>query len=243
MLHRQSIIDFFEAVVDINSNKLVLAVSTYIQNPIQNDWFLCCAEIYSKLGDAFIFSLMDLFGIDDRGSNVDRSERTWLGVRKFFERKLPELKQVRDESMDSDDGKSRLYGAVLDEVIDTLERQLSEMAFFRSGEGMDVEIDEDKMEFAPLTNLGCESEFAKLDVRIVASGGSTSVQTHSRKNIVTTNRLLSDPSFTTLSNAEKRNKWKWARTSDNVSDVKEIESNCLHTVKMTKRLALMKKQN
>ena len=28
---------------------------------------------------------------------------------------------------------------------------------------------------------GCEAEFAKLDVRIVASGGSTSVQTHSRK--------------------------------------------------------------
>ena len=37
------------------------------------------------------------------------------------------------------------------------------------------------MKFAPVTNLGCEAEFAKLDVRMVASGGSTSVQTHSRK--------------------------------------------------------------
>ncbi|QQP51547.1 Hypothetical protein FKW44_012954, partial [Caligus rogercresseyi] len=52
--------------------------------------------------------------------------------------------------------------------------------------------------FVPLTNLGCESEFAKLDVRIEASGGSTSVHTHSRKNVVTTNRLLTDPSFSKL---------------------------------------------
>ena len=67
----------------------------------------------------------------------------------------------------------------------------------------------------------CEAEFVKLDVRIVASGGSTSVQTHSRKNILTTNRLLSDPYFTMLSESEKRQKFKWARCSDNVLKVKE----------------------
>ena len=72
LCRRQSIIDFFEAVVDTNSNKLVLAVSTYIQN----DWFLCCAEIYSKLGDVFIFPLMDLLGIDDRGGNVEKESGT-----------------------------------------------------------------------------------------------------------------------------------------------------------------------
>ena len=32
LCRQQSVIDFFDAVVDINSNKLVLAVSTYIQN-------------------------------------------------------------------------------------------------------------------------------------------------------------------------------------------------------------------
>ena len=38
-----------------------------------------------------------------------------------------------------------------------------------------------KPEYASLTNLGCEFEFAKLDVRIAASSGSTTVQTYSRK--------------------------------------------------------------
>ena len=64
--------------------------------------------------------------------------------------------------------------------------------------------DVSKLEYAPLTNLGREFEFAKLDVRIVASGGSTTVQTYSRKNIVTTNRLLTDPSFSELGSTEKQ---------------------------------------
>ena len=75
----------------------------------------------------------------------------------------------------------------------------------------------------------------------MASGGSTSVQTHSRKIIVTTNRLLSDPYFIMLSDTEKRQTFKWARCSDNVLKVKEIESNYLLTIKMSKRLSLMKK--
>ena len=51
---------FFDALVDINANKLVLSVSTYKQN----DWILCCARIHSQLKDVFIFLLMDLLGID-----------------------------------------------------------------------------------------------------------------------------------------------------------------------------------
>ena len=64
------------------------------------------------------------------------------------------------------------------------------------------------MKFASVTNLGGDAEFAKLDVRIVASGRSTSVQTYSRKNIIMTNRLLLDLSFTMLSDTEKRQQWK-----------------------------------
>ena len=46
---------FDRPIVDVNSNKLVLAVSTCIQN----DWFLCGAKMYSRLGDIFIFPLME----------------------------------------------------------------------------------------------------------------------------------------------------------------------------------------
>ena len=93
---------FFYAIVDVNSNKLVLAVSTYIQN----DWFLCCAKMYSRLGDIFIFPWMEILGIDSRGRLVDKSERNWAGVCSFFERKLPELKQIRDDAMVSNEGQS-----------------------------------------------------------------------------------------------------------------------------------------
>ena len=38
---RDSIMAFFEAIVDENANKLVMAVSTYIQN----DWFVMCSDV------------------------------------------------------------------------------------------------------------------------------------------------------------------------------------------------------
>ena len=43
--------------------------------------------------------------------------------------------------------------------------------------------DEEKLQYAPLTNLGCESEFAKLDNRVRVAGGMTSVSTHSKKTL------------------------------------------------------------
>ena len=115
----------------------------------------------------------------------------------------------------ADDGQSRLSGVVLDEVIETLERQLSEMEFFQnSDEAGPANSDVSKLEYAPLTNLGCESEFAKLEARTAASGGLTTVQTHSRKNIVTTNPF---PTWVALKNNkngsgfEHRRMWPLSR--------------------------------
>ena len=51
--------------------------------------------------------------------------------------------------------------------------------------------------------LGCESEIGKLDNRLHVSGGSATVQTLSMKNIVSTNKLLSDQSFKELSEDEE----------------------------------------
>ena len=236
---RQSILDFFDAVVDVNANKLVLAVSTYIQN----DWFLCCSEVYKMLGDVVILTLMDLLGIDKREENT--YDRNWNGLRHFFRDKIPELMRIRDEcGSETSSGKERLFAAVLDEVIDTINRQLSEMSYFDTDSHADKEstVDENKLNFAPLTNLGCESEFAKLDNRISMSGGSTTVQTHSRKNVVMTNRLLVDTSFTQQSEAERQERWKWARTSDEVANVRKVERDFIETVKNASRLSVIKKE-
>ena len=74
LCHRQSI---NPGSVQVHTERLV---------PVLN-------EIYSQLGDAFIFPLMDLLEIDGRDSHVDNSEWNWAGVRP----KLPKLKQVRDD--------------------------------------------------------------------------------------------------------------------------------------------------
>ena len=67
-------------------------------------------------------------------------------------------------------------------------------------------VDTTKLDSAPLTNLGCESEFSKFDHRVKVTGGSTSIQTHSKKNIVVTNGLLIDSAFKKLPENEKKNK-------------------------------------
>ena len=127
LAQRLSILDFFEAVVDVNSNKLVLAISTYIQN----NWFLCCSEVYKMLREIIIFPLMHLLGIDKHDSS--NFERTWNGVRQFFAAKLPQLQQKMEECATAATGKERLYDAVLEEVISTINRQLSEMPFLTRG--------------------------------------------------------------------------------------------------------------
>ena len=38
-----------------------------------------------------------------------------------------------------------------------------------------------KFEYAPLTNIGCESQFSKLDNHIDITGGTTLIQTISKK--------------------------------------------------------------
>ena len=63
---------------------------------------------------------------------------------------------------------------------------------------------ESKLKHVPLTNLGAESKFAKLDNRLQVSGGTASIETLSRKDIVATNDFLVDSSFTELSTDEEK---------------------------------------
>ena len=67
---KDQVLKFFDSVVDINSNKLVLAVSVYIQS----DRFSLCCELYRKIADLVIFPLIDLLGIYERGKISRMSE-------------------------------------------------------------------------------------------------------------------------------------------------------------------------
>jgi len=152
---RAGIKKFFDECVNINSNNLVLAVSAYIES----DWFLLCSRVYERIGNDLIFPLMEVLGID-KAKYSKRDDRTWEGLKEFFCLKIPELKKRRDQMCKEDNEEELLYIAVLDEVIITVERQLSDMSFFTDE---DHEVATEKMKHAPITNLGCESEFAKLD--------------------------------------------------------------------------------
>ena len=94
---------------------------------------------------------------------------------------------------------------------------------------------------APLTNLGCENEFAKLDNnRFKVCGGTTSLQTSSQKNVVTTNAYLVDSYFMDKDDDEKRREWKWSRISEQTEIARKMVKNLLATVKQSKILALRK---
>ncbi|XP_013414654.1 uncharacterized protein LOC106176709 [Lingula anatina] len=231
---RESIQTFFDAVVDTNSNKLVLAVATFIQN----EWFTCCSEIYTMIGHLIIFPMMELLGIDKMG-NQDTADRTWAGVKSFLEGKQVELEKIMLKKRgEAESGRDKLVAAVIEEVIDTLKNQMSKTDYFRRS---DVDSDDD-MKYAPLTNLGCESEFSKLDHRIKVTGGSSSVQTLSRKNLLASSGLLVHSQFESKSAAERKERWKWARCSEEVKAVQKLETDFLATVESAKKLALHKKE-
>ena len=180
--HKSQITKFFDDVVDENSNKLVLAVSIYIQN----EWFFECTKLYAKPGDLIIFPLMDLYGIDRHTRHEgDDSKCDWFSVRQFFQMKMPEIKMKQEILSASTDSFNQLYSKALAEVIEALNRQISEVPFLTKECVSEEDV---KLAFAPISNLGCESEIGWLDNRLNISGGTTSISTLSNKNVVTTNK-------------------------------------------------------
>ena len=94
---------------------------------------------------------------------MKRQDRNWTGVREFFRQKIPELKNIRDNA-NVDNEEELLLSSVLDEVVDTVQRQLEEMRYFYEEEESITEETETKLKHAPLTNLGAETKFAKLNI-------------------------------------------------------------------------------
>lgn len=88
---RKVVLEFFDQVVDVSSNRLVLAVSVYIQSP----WFHMCCCIYERIGNLVIFPMMEMLGIDDKGRDL-KSERNWKGMKEFLGSKMGEMMKISD---------------------------------------------------------------------------------------------------------------------------------------------------
>ena len=110
------------------------------------------------------------------------------------------------------------------------------MIFFKD------EVDEEtveKMEHAPLTNSGCESRMAQLDVRVKFSGGSAPIDTLSDKQIVAVNKFLL---CNDMDKENAENHFKWASTSAEAKTALEMQKVFLAQVNITKALSFKAKQ-
>ena len=226
--HKADLITFFNEVVDEKSNLLIQAMDTYIKS----DWFELGCTIYSAFNGEIIQPLCDILGIDE-SSKIYPEDRNWSGVRRFYVEKLQKLDDMSKITSNMCN-KDKLIARCSLKIKENLQSQLNQMDFLK--ENADQTISNPKLTFAPLTNSGCESKFAQLDVKLKVCGGAASLDTISDKQIVSYNKYL----LTIKESAEKE--FKWARTSDQAKSALALQKEFLNLVQITKSLAMESKR-
>ena len=231
--HKPDLLRFFETHVDEHSNQLVLALSNYFQN----SWFELGCQVFSMFGDLLINPLCQLLGID-QFAKIKNPDRNWAGVKSFFEGKLEEIKNLAKVTDSEPTSLNKVVAKCAEKVVENLERQLYKVAYMRG------EVDTDtasKMKFAPLTNSGCESRMAELDVRVKYSGGSAPVPTISDKQVVAKNKYLLSDDFDTAEKTEDM--FLWAKSSAEAKMANDLQKEFLDQVKEVKVLAVKAKES
>ena len=221
--HIDHIREFFDEFVDENANKLVLAVDSYIKS----EWFLTCCEIANKFYTEITVEVKKLIGMDEF-KNTKSEQRSWGGIKKEFNRILESLNATAQTK--SDTGKEKLISKAAANIRDAMKRQLNMVHFFTNAE--DEELN------APITNLGCEGVFSGFGNDCKHAGGSTSLKTISNKSVTSNNKLYTKERWKTLPENERREKFKWARSSDAAKKVKGMEKEFLVRVNAVSEAAI-----
>ena len=116
------------------------------------------------------------------------------------------------------------------------------MKFFQNNP--EEEIDEQtakKMELAPLTNSGCESNFSQLDLECRRGSGQTTLQTMSNRHLVKTNQYFDSEEWKQLAPELKVKCWKEARSGEQAKIVKGMQEEFLKKVRAAESLARIHK--
>ena len=227
--HKECLIQFFDEVVDEQSNLLVQAMSTYIKSP----WFELGCSVYSTFGHEIIQPICDILGIDDSGK-VYRDDRNWHGVKQFYETKLQKLSEMSVESP-SMTTREKLVSRCAQKVHENLQSQLDQVSFLQN----EIPVANlSKLQYAPLTNSGCESKFAELDNRVKFSGGSSNLDTISDKQVVKYNRYLLQPKV--IESAKEQ--FAWARGSKQAKEARKLQDEFLSQIKVMKSLSIKAKK-
>ena len=134
-----------------------------------------------------------------------------------------------------------MLASVADNVRIAVERQLNYVDFYTKE--TDAATNEEKMGLAPLTNSGCESQFAELDNAVNRFGGAANVTTLSNKHVIRKNRYFESEEWKSSDIGEKKKKLAWARGSAQAKKVSEMQQEWQDKVNAAKHLALAAKES
>ena len=224
---------FFKHQVDAKANLLNLSVHTCVQNK----WVKVCATIVRSVAEDIIFPFMKLLGIDEH-EHTSNPDRNWFGVKKFLDQKVPWLEAKVPQLQSSRRFIDKMHARCLTEVIDSLKRQMSVVKFLSEPEENIDPVVLAKMVAAPLGNLGCESNFARLDNRLKTCGGSASLETPSMKAVIHQNGYFSSEEFKAMGLEKRMEVWDWAKNSDAAKSFKQLQLEWLQNVKAAKEVAV-----
>ena len=204
--------------------------------------FNLCCELGAKLNKLAVIPLKAALGIDSFRTTKSDS-RSWSGMKQVFSDILSKLSKSAVQTPEMS-GSQLLEAEIHAKVHSSVKNQLDYMKFYRE----DIEEDElsgatlRKMEEAPLTNSGCESNFAQLDLECRrVGGGQTTLQTMSNRHIVKTNQYFSSEDWKHMEAELKNRAWKDARSSSQAKIVRSMQKEFLDKVKSAEALANQEK--
>ena len=125
------------------------------------------------------------------------------------------------------------------QIKTAIQRQMSKIDFFNTDTPTDKY---GNIDSAPITNLGPESNFGSVDEDLKRSGNSTKLTTISEKHIIEKNKLHLTDQWKDMPDDEKQEQWRWARSSDEVKEVKEKEKELQLFLESVNQLATEKKK-
>ena len=221
--------NFYDETVDPHANKLFLACYAYLRSP----WFSLCCEIGSALYKSTVLPIKAALGIDDF-RRKESEFRSWSGMKIFFSELCTRL-TAAGEQKPGMSGSELLEAAVAGSVLAGLKHQLEYMSFYEDDSIVDEVVN--KIDEAPLTNSGCESNFAQFDLECRRGSGQTMLKTISDRHMVKENKYFETDEWKNMSSELKSKQWSFARTSKEAKIVKEMKNKFMDKVKAAEGLA------
>jgi hypothetical protein len=163
---------------------------------------------------------------------------TWSNVRSFLDEKLKMLDGLAELTPDMS-GDQNLTAKGAKSIKAAIEHQVDYMPFLK---GVENEVWSEKINYAPISNLGAESDFAKVGNALKRTGGSTRLETTGNQHLISENKLFQRNGWKIKSENEKKKKWSWARNSDEAKQARQLQDNFLKKVVAAKALALKEKE-